>query len=140
MMSDVQQKILGIIKTPALATLATITEDNKPWARYVMIQAQDDMRIRFATYLHSRKVQQIRANPEVHLTCGSTGEPPMQQYLQIQGKAEVSTDESEKTAYWNDELKNYFTDPDDPNYAVVIVKPYRIEFQTHSEKPAIWEA
>jgi general stress protein 26 len=62
-------------------------------------------------------------------------------YVQIQGRAEVSRDEAERKAYWKDELKTYFSGPDDPNYSVVIVRPYRIELQTMaSMEPEVWEA
>ena len=66
----------------------------------------------------------------------------MNTYLQIQGKASISTDLSEKEALWNDELKAYFKGSDDPNYVVIIVKPYYIEFNSmeHPFEPEVWES
>jgi general stress protein 26 len=61
-------------------------------------------------------------------------------WLQIQGIAEISTDSTERHSFWFDELKNYFTGPDDPNYCIVIVRPSRIEFGTMGNMtPEIWE-
>ena len=139
-MSDLAQRIFTIIKEPYLASFATITEDGKPWVRYVTPHASEDLTIRFSTFIGSRKVAQIKKNPEVHLTCGVTDPATAQTYLQIQGKAELSTDKAEREAFWNDYLKRYFKGPDDPNYAIIIVKPYRIELYTMGNfKPEVWK-
>ena len=139
-MSDLAQRIFTIIKEPHLASFATITEDGKPWVRYVTCQASEDLTIRFSTFIGSRKVAQIKKNPEVHLTCGVTDLATAQTYLQIQGKAELSTDKAEREAFWNDYLTRYFKGPDDPNYGIIIVKPYRIELYTMGNfKPEVWK-
>ena len=139
-MSDLAQRIFTIIKEPYLASFATITEDGKPWVRYVTPHASEDLTIRFSTFIGSRKVAQIKKNPEVHLTCGVTDPATAQTYLQIQGKAELSTDKAEREAFWNDYLKRYFKGPDDPNYGIIIVKPYRIELYTMGNfKPEVWK-
>ena len=58
-----------------------------------------------------------------------------------QARAEVSTDEGERKAFWNDGLKAYFKGVDDPEYAIVIVKPYRIEYMAMGAmEPEVWEA
>ncbi|MBI3039939.1 pyridoxamine 5'-phosphate oxidase family protein, partial [bacterium] len=92
----------------------------------------------FATHLDSRKVKHIKKNPEVHLTLGVDSMDEMGNYLQIQGKAKVSTDAKLKKEKWTDDLKNYFKGNEDPNYAIVKVEPYRIEYVT-MEKTEVWE-
>ncbi|MFC2164202.1 pyridoxamine 5'-phosphate oxidase family protein [Acidobacteriota bacterium] len=142
-MDDIKEKILTVIKTPQIMALATVTEDGKPWVRYVMGFGADDLTIRFVTSLQTRKVAQIKNNPEVHLTCGASSSSLQETecYLQISGKAEVTTDETERNLCWNDQLKAYFSGPDDPAFCVVIVKPYRIEYSTMTEMaPKVWEA
>ena len=139
-MSNLAQRILTIIKEPHLASFATIAEESKPWVRYVTCHASEDLTIRFSTFTGSRKVVQIKKNPEVHLTCGVTDLATAQTYLQIQGKAELSTDKAEREAFWNDYLTRYFKGPDDPNYGIIIVKPYRIELYTMGNfKPEVWK-
>ena len=139
-MTNLAQRILTIIKEPHLASFATIAVESKPWVRYVTCQAAEDLTIRFSTFIGSRKVVQIKKNPEVHLTCGVTDLATAQTYLQIQGKAELSTDKAEREAFWNDHLANYFKGPDDPNYGIIIVKPYRIELYTIGNfKPEVWK-
>lgn len=142
-MDDLKERILAVIKTPQLMPLATVTEDGNPWVRYVMGFGADDLSIRFVTSLQTRKVAQIKSNPEVHLTCGASSSSlqETERYLQISGKAEITTDETERNLYWNDNLKAYFSGPDDPAYCVVIVKPYRIEYSTLTEMvPQVWES
>ena len=139
-MSNLAQRILTIIKEPHLASFATIAEESKPWVRYVTCHASEDLTIRFSTFTGSRKVVQIKKNPEVHLTCGVTDLATAQTYLQIQGKAELSTDKAEREAFWTDYLTRYFKGPDDPNYGIIIVKPYRIELYTMGNfKPEVWK-
>ena len=139
-MADVADKIKEILSQPLVASLATVAEDGKPWVRYVMVQADEDLTLRTATFLGSRKVAHIRSNADVHLTCGLTSLEEMKPYLQIQAKTEVSTDPEEKKSIWNEGLKTYFSGPDDPNFAVLIHKPYRIELQDMtSMEPKVWE-
>ena len=138
-MATLKDHILEIIGKPQLASLATLTEEGKPWVRYVMVTGDKDLSLRFASFLESRKVAQIKKNPEVHLTCGVTSPESADSYLQVQGRAEVTTDEAQRRAYWKDELKRYFSGPDDPNYCIVRVVPYRIEYMAPgSMEPEVW--
>jgi len=139
-MASQKQEFLDAVREPNLASLGTLTEDGKPWVRYVMIRGGRDATLRFACFLNSRKVAQIRKNPEVHLTCGATDLGSRQPYLQIQGRAEVCTDPAERGAFWHEGLERYFEGPDDPNYCVVQVSPYRIErMKPDSLEPEVWE-
>jgi len=139
-MSELNQRILDIIHKPQLASLATVTEMNNPWVRYVVIVGDGNFTLRCATLAESRKVGQIQKNPNVHLTCGVTSFMEMRPYLQIQAKAHVTMDKEERHNFWNDMLTPIFTGPDDPKYAVIIIEPYRIEYCTPgSYLPEIWE-
>ena len=140
-MSDLKKKIQDKMKTPQLSALATITEDGKPWVRYVTPLMDENMIIWMATFAASRKVGHIKENPEVHLTVGVTSMETAESYLQIQGRAEVLTDGATKKAVWNDHLKGIFSGPDDPNYNVIKITPYRIEYQGMGiVPPEVWEA
>jgi len=138
-MSDIKQRIIEMLQPSQLACFATITAGGKPWVRYVFCEGREDMTIRFATFRHSRKVAQIRNNPEVHLTCGVVSPADMKPYLQIQGRAELFTDAAERNGFWKESLKNYFQGPDDPNYGVVVITPYRIELCPPGlPEPLVW--
>jgi general stress protein 26 len=138
-MADLKKRILDKIRNPVLASLATIDADGKPWARYVTAVGNEDLTLRFATFLNSRKVAQIRKNPDVHLTCGVTDLQSMEAYLQVQGRAEILSDKAARQGYWKEELRRYFAGPDDPNYCVVRVTPSRIEYMNPgSYEPEVW--
>jgi general stress protein 26 len=138
-MADLQQRILDIVHKPQLAALATVTAQNNPWDRYVVTVGDGNLVSRCATFVESRKAEQIENNANVHLTCGVTSLQEMQPYLQIQGLAQVTTDEVERHAFWNDMLTPIFDGPDDPKYSVIIIDPYRIEYCTPgSYEPEVW--
>ncbi|MCR4405089.1 MAG: pyridoxamine 5'-phosphate oxidase family protein [Candidatus Acetothermia bacterium] len=142
-MADARERILKALRLgqPLLVGLATLTEDGKPWVRYVTAVASEDLALRLCTSMTSRKVSQIRRNPEVHLLCGVTDPERVEAYLQIQGRAEISTSKAERRAFWKDSLGEYFSGPDDPDYCVIIVRPYRIELYSSTRpEPEIWES
>jgi len=138
--SDLKERILQIARRLQLACLATVTGEGKPWTRYVMAVSDDDLTLRCATFVGARKVQQIAKNPEVHLTCGVTDPAAMKPYLQIQAKARLATDETERQGFWNDSLKAIFEGPDDPRYGVLVMPAYRVEYWSpDSFEPEVWE-
>jgi general stress protein 26 len=140
-MNEIRQKILAIIRPAHLASLATITEDGKPWTRYVIPRADDDLTIRVATRVNSRKVAQIRKNPEVHLTCGVSDPRNVDTFLQIQGRARFTTDRGERESFWDPHLENIFEGPNDPEYGVIVITPYRIEvWKEGVREPEVWVA
>jgi general stress protein 26 len=140
-MSDLKDRIASMLQKPQLAGLATVTEDGKPWVRYVMIAGSDDLTIRCATFVGARKVKQIGKDPEVHLTCGITNPREMGPYLQVQGRATLNTSREARHGFWREMLAPIFAGPDDPKYAVIEITPYCIECVTPgSHEPEIWTA
>ena len=140
-MSDLKERIGSILQQPQLTGLATITDDGKPWVRYVMTVADEKLLIRCATFVTARKVKQIEKNPEVHLTCGITNPEEMAPYVQIQATAQLDTSKDARHGFWTEMLAPIFDGPDDPKYGVLVMTPYRIEFCTPgSHEPEIWTA
>ena len=140
-MTNIRNTVLEMLRTPQLSNLATITLDGKPWTRYVMIKAGNDFSIRSAIALDSRKIGQIAKNPEIHITFGVNNPQNdlNKPYVQIQGTAKVSTEMQDRHLYWFDMLDMVFKGPDDPNYAVMIVEPYYIEYLTPGAMtPEVW--
>ena len=127
-MSDVVRRILEALTAgPAfLCALATVAEDGRPSVRTMRATIDEDLTIRCPTFLGTDKVAQIRAQPEVHLTCGSTDSDRPGSYFRIEGQAEISTDAVDRRLAWNDRLEKWFSGQGDPNYAVVKIVPYRI--------------
>lgn len=139
-MPDLKERILDIVKAPTLAGLATTTKDGKPWVRYVVIEASDDLTFRFPSLSIARKVAQIESNPEIHLTCGIPDPAHFADpYLQIQGRAEYTQDREARHAFWTDRLRIIFQGPDDPHYGIFTVQAYRIELCHVGMEPEVWE-
>ena len=140
-MSDLRQRIFEAAKDFQLINFATITEDGRPWVRYVVGKADNQLVFRFCSRIDTRKISQVRKNPNVHLSLGAKDLESANHWLQVEGRAEVSTDRTERDSFWFDDLKNYFSGPDDPNYCIVIVRPSRIEFGTMGSMiPEVWQA
>lgn len=140
-MIDLKDKILKKMNEHTLASFATIAEDGTPWTRYVVVKADDQMNIWFATFKNSRKIRQIAKNPQVHLVLGVTDPQTAVSWLQVQGQAEILEDAETKKAVWYDLLGSIFSGRDDPNFVVCKVTPNRIEYYTMNvPKPEIWEA
>jgi general stress protein 26 len=140
-MPDLRDRIYEILRKPQLAGLATITPDGKPWVRYVMTAAGPDLTIRCATFVSARKVKQIEKNPEVHITCGIADPRNMPSYLQVQGRAALNASHDARHAFWSDMLSPIFSGPDDPNYGVLEITPYYIEYVSPGmHEPEVWKA
>jgi general stress protein 26 len=138
-MPELKDKILAKLEKPVVAALATLTADGKPWTRFVTVFADQSLDIYCATFVRSRKVEQIQANPEVHLAAAATDLSQSQSLVQVEGAAEVKTDQEAKTAVWFEDLRAYFAGPEDPNLAVVVIRPRRIEYQTMgAREPEVW--
>jgi general stress protein 26 len=139
-MSDLKERIFEAGKDLQLINFATITTDGRPWVRYVVGKADKDLVFRFCTHKESRKVGQIRKNHNVHISLGAASMETADHWLQVEGNAEISTSKPERESFWFDELKSYFSGPDDPNYCIVIIRPLLIEFGTMgSMTPEIWQ-
>ncbi len=140
-MNNVREKVIELLKMPQLSSLATITLDGKPWTRYVMVQSDSDFLLRSAIRLESRKVAQIKKNPEVHINFGINDPTDLAKpYVQLQGTATITDNQDQKSAYWTDMLSAIFTGPEDPAYGIMMITPYRVEFMNPGEMtPEVWE-
>jgi len=139
-MANLKTRLFELLGEAQLLSMATVTPDGKPWTRYVMGIADANLTITVITSLKSRKVAHLKANPETHLLAGVGDYGNAEQYAQVQGVTEISTDPELKKQLWNDNLSAYFSGADDPDYAVCLIKPYRIElWSMASMEPEIWQ-
>lgn len=138
-MTDIQERIRALAPGLQLVSLATTTETGAPWVRFVAGRMMPDLSIWFSTHLSSRKIAQLRRDPQVHATLGAT-DFTAQEWLQVAGRAEISTARSDREAFWFDGLLAYVSGVDDPEYAVVKVNPDRIEIGAMGREPLVWQA
>jgi len=124
---ELEQRIIHIVRAPEseIWSLATMSE-GKPWVRYVRGTIDDALVLRIPTFMGTRKLFHIRANPEVHITLGSKDSTRPGSYLQIQAQAVISQADEDRRLAWSDRLETWFADVNDPQCTVVRATPYRI--------------
>lgn len=133
-MQSLKDRIFELAKTPQLMNVATVSESGEPRVRYVVGLVDQELTLRFSTHLDSAKVRQLRSNPRVSVTMGAT-HVRSSTWLQIEGRAEVTTDEAERRGFWFDGLKGHFTGLDDPRYCIVRITPTCIELGSEVWRP-----
>ncbi|MBN1195141.1 MAG: pyridoxamine 5'-phosphate oxidase family protein [Methanomicrobiaceae archaeon] len=131
-----EEKILQVMGGVHVAAVATVDE-GMPAVRFMSLEGYDDMRLVGATMKSSRKVGQIRENPNVALSIWSCGEYT-DPYVVIRATAAVQDDPATKKKYWNPMKEAYFQTPDNPEYVVVTFTPKTIEY-TDMNGMEVWE-
>lgn len=124
---ELKNKILKVIKQYPVGSVATI-KDGKPWVRYMVMHAEEDLVLYTTSFASSRKIDQIKKNNNVHITFGADSKNWKLPYLNIDGSAEVLTDLETKKKCWHEMLKQFFEGPEDPNYVVIKISPQVIEY------------
>jgi general stress protein 26 len=137
---ELKNKIMKLIEEAKLGSMATI-KDGKPWVRYVVIRPDKGLNFYTTTFLKSRKVEQIKKDNNVNIAIGGDPSNWEKPYLNIQATAEVLTDPESKKKCWHDMLQQFFSGPEDPNYAVIKISAQVIEYMSHgSQQPEIYTA
>jgi len=122
-----KNKIVDVLKRSSLAAVATVREGN-PWVRYMMIMQGSGLSLWTTTFAKSRKIQDIKKNKNIDLIIGGDEKNFQAPYINIQASAEVFTDIKTKRSYWNDMLKAWYSGPEDPNLAIIVISPRVIEY------------
>lgn len=133
--SNLKDKIIRVIKGEKLAALATIA-GGRPWVRYAVSHNDGlDLNLYICTYKDSRKISQIKKNPNVHITIGGNMDNLEAPYVQITARARVRQDAQIRKRFWHEFMCKYYTGPDDPAYVVIEARPEFIEYmssETHT--------
>lgn len=114
-----------VLKDNLVGTMATI-EGNKPHSRY-MTFFNDNFTLYTVTSKDTHKVEELSKNPYAHILIGYDGKGFGDSYLEIEGKVEISSDESMKEKVWNKMLKFWFDGPEDPKMIVLKIVPSQIK-------------
>ena len=135
---SLKNKILKVIKGSKLASLATVV-NGKPWVRYAVSRSVG-LTLYICTFKDSRKVKQIKKNPNVHITIGGSMENMEAPYVQIAACAKVRSDAGTRKKLWRKSMRKYYTGVDDPEYVVIEVQPVLIEYMsTETHTPRIYK-
>jgi general stress protein 26 len=113
-----------IMTTTRYCALITTDRHGRANARTMDAFAPDeDLVVWFGTNPLSRKVSEIRRNPQVTLYYFDREN---QAYVSIQGVARLVNDPKEKARHWKDDWKVFYPDRD-KSYLLIEVRPVRLE-------------
>ena len=120
-----------IVSNARFCTFVTLGEDGHPQARIVDPLAPDaDFSIWFATNPLTRKVQEVRRDARVTLSCFDT---TTASYVTVLGRAALVSDANEKTAHWKDDWNRIYPNGARGNDVVLIrISPRRLEIVSES--------
>ena len=121
-----EEKILAVIGGMHPAAVATI-DQGKPAVRFVVLTGFPDMTLVGATMKSSRKVAQLKKNPDASIAIWS-GKEFSDPYVKIRAKGKVHDDLATKKKYWNPMMEQYFKTVDDPEYVVLVFTAGEIDF------------
>ncbi|KGR78492.1 pyridoxamine 5'-phosphate oxidase family protein [Ureibacillus manganicus] len=125
-----------ILEDNMVGTMATI-EGNKPHTRY-MTFFNNNLTLYTVTSKDTHKVEELSKNPYTHILIGYDGKGLGDEFLEIEGKVEISSDDSMKEKVWNKALESWFDGPEDPKMVVLKVTPSQIRLMnTKGEDPKI---
>jgi PPOX class probable F420-dependent enzyme len=130
-----------VIEKARYCAFVTIGDDGAPQARVVdPFAPEDEMTIWIATNPVTRKVAQIRKNPQVSLLYFDRASFS---YVSVLGKAEVIDDPAEKAKRWKEDWAAFYKDKNrGPDYLLIRVRPRRLEVinpaQGFSGDPQTW--
>jgi general stress protein 26 len=126
-------KVMGGMHVTAVATI----DEGKPAVRFMALTGLEDLTLIGSTMKDSRKVGQIRKDPDVSLaiwSCGEFTDP----YVVIRAKASVHEDVATKKKYWNPMWEEYFKTPENQDFVVLKFAPEQIKYY-HGMETEIWE-
>lgn len=121
-----KEKILGVIGGPHVAAIATIA-GGLPAVRFMVLNGFPDMTLVGGTMKASRKVEQLKKNPQAAIAIWS-GKEFTDPYVVIRAKGEVHEDLATKKRYWTPMYEQYFKSVDNPDYVVLKFTAMEIEY------------
>jgi general stress protein 26 len=122
-------------------SLITLGPDGHPQSRIVDPFAPDpDLTVWIATNPVTRKVEQIKADPRVTLSCFDPSGPG---YVTLMARAEIVTDRAETAKRWKEDWAAFYADKNrGPDYVLIRCKPFRLELVSYADgilnDPGTW--
>ena len=124
---------IDIMRDAGFGFLATLDGD-QPCVRPMMPYLTEENELLLALLGRSRTVEQINQNSKVEFCFVDR----KMSYCRITGKASISTDVEKKLLVFNNipMLRQYFSQPQDPNFVLATIKIEYIEAMTpHQRSP-----
>ena len=129
---EIKSTVEKIFEESPIGTMATV-KGNKPHSRYMMFFHRN-LKLYTATSKNTDKTDEIEENPFTHILIGYEGEGFGDEYVEYQGKVSFNNSEELKKELWNDDMKQYFNGPDDPELTVLEIEPIHIRLMNKKGK------
>lgn len=100
-----------------------------------MIFYNDGLELYAKTSKHTRKFEEIKHNPYVHVLLGYEAQNHLP-YVEIEGSVEIVTKQAQIDWLWQKQEQTHFESKDDPNLAVLRVIPEKITLHDKNDKTA----
>jgi general stress protein 26 len=122
-----------IIEKAHYCTFITVREDGQPQARIVDPVAPDaDFTIWFATNPLTRKVDEVRRNPRVTMSCFDAG---TSSYVTVLGRGDLVTDVAQKQRHWKPDWTAIYPNGSKSDDVMLIrITPARLEIVSESRR------
>ncbi|MBP2001598.1 general stress protein 26 [Paenibacillus shirakamiensis] len=134
---QLETKIVKALDENKFGSLATV-ENNKPKVRYMAFY-HEGLNVYLATDRKTHKIDELEQNPQAALLLGFE-QGGSGTAVEIEGQVKISSDESLKKKLWNDDFKEYFEGPEDPDYIVIEIHPARIDYSSKEDGQQVWTA
>lgn len=134
-----------IIAESTHCNLITVDDEGRPRVRVMDAFApENDFTVWLATNPRSRKVEQIKSNPNATLYYLT---PDRMSYVMIQGVAEIVNDVDKKNEYWKEGWESFYLDKSkdmilikvSPRWMEIVSYPNGVLGDTETWKPVILE-
>lgn len=128
---DDRQKVWDLIKGAHSALLVTMGQDGRLDSRPMgCLQTKFDDSLKFLTFRHSLKLQEISKDDRVLV---SYAKPSEYEYVSISGRAKIVEDKQELKELWFEGLRVWFPNgPDDPELALLSVEVEEAKYWTNA--------
>jgi general stress protein 26 len=113
-----KEQIMEVIGGPHVAAVATL-DGKLPAVRFMVLTGFPDMTFVGATMKASKKVGQLRKNPDTALAIWS-GKEYSDPYVDIITKGTIHEDIAIKKKYWNPMFEQFFKTPENPDFVVLV--------------------
>ncbi|WP_181350241.1 pyridoxamine 5'-phosphate oxidase family protein [Thalassobacillus sp. CUG 92003] len=121
---ELKKKITNVLDNYTVGTLATV-KNNRPHSRYMSF-SNEGFTFYTPTDKETHKMEEIEANPYVHILLGYQGEGDGDPYVEVEGKAKIREDQKIKEWLWTERMSRWFTSSGDQNYIALEIEPETI--------------
>jgi general stress protein 26 len=121
-----KDKILEVAGGPHPAAVATL-DGYVPAVRFMVLFGFPDMTFIGGTMKNSKKVEQLKKNPDAAISIWS-GKEFSDPYVEMQARAAIHEDVATKKKYWNPMFEQFFKSPDNPDFVVLVFSATEIVY------------